>query len=73
MVAPAPVPADAISDTDDLPVLGTAVAALADYLVTGDAELLALSRFRGVAVVSPRAFHDHISGASRGRDPRRSS
>ena len=40
---------------DDL-VLAVAVSAGADYLVTGDRQLLALGRYRGVAILSPRAF-----------------
>ena len=40
---------------DDL-VLATAVSAAADFLVTGDKQLLLLGSFRGVAIVSPRDF-----------------
>jgi putative PIN family toxin of toxin-antitoxin system len=40
---------------DDL-VLAAAVSAGADYLVTGDRGLQQLVRFRGVEIVSPRAF-----------------
>lgn len=40
---------------DDL-VLATAVSDGARYLVTGDSELLALRRYRGVSIVSARAF-----------------
>jgi putative PIN family toxin of toxin-antitoxin system len=42
-------------DEDDL-ILATAVAADADYLVTGDKGLLALGEFRGIPIVSPREF-----------------
>ena len=64
LVAPAELPADALSDPDDLPVLGTAIAAKAEFLVTGDAALLELASFRSVAVVSPRAFYDRLHGGS---------
>jgi predicted nucleic acid-binding protein len=37
-------------------VLAAAVSAAADYLVTGDWQLLVLDRFRDVAIVSPRNF-----------------
>jgi len=37
-------------------VLGTAVAAGADYLVTGDAGLLRIGEFRGVQIVTAREF-----------------
>ena len=40
---------------DDL-ILATAVSAHADYLVTGDRELLALERYQGVQIVTPRDF-----------------
>ena len=40
---------------DDL-ILATAVSAQADYLVTGDKQLLALGSFQGVRIVAPAAF-----------------
>ena len=60
VVAQATVPADACRDRTDLAVLGTALAAEADCLVTGDRDLLDLREFRGTAVLSPRAFHDRL-------------
>ena len=60
MIQPAPVPAGSCPDADDLPVLGTALAAQADCLVTGDKQLLQLKRFRGVAIVSPRELFERI-------------
>lgn len=41
---------------DDL-ILATAVSAQADYLVSGDRQLLALGAYHGVRIVSPRDFH----------------
>ncbi|HEX8521029.1 MAG TPA: putative toxin-antitoxin system toxin component, PIN family [Tepidisphaeraceae bacterium] len=58
MVEPAPVPAEACHDQSDLPILGTAVAAGADCLVTGDHDLLTLQRFERTTILSPRQFHD---------------
>jgi putative PIN family toxin of toxin-antitoxin system len=43
-------------DPDDDAILGTAVAANADYLVTGDLDLLALGSYREVRIVTPRDF-----------------
>lgn len=40
---------------DDL-ILATAVSAQADYLVTGDRQLLALEQYQGVRIVTPRDF-----------------
>ncbi|MGH2614218.1 MAG: putative toxin-antitoxin system toxin component, PIN family [Thermomicrobiales bacterium] len=42
---------------DDL-VLAAAVSARADYLVTGDKQLQLLGAYRGVRILSPRAFLD---------------
>ena len=60
MVRPAKVPAGACRDRTDLAVLGTALAAEADCLVTGDRDLLELKTFQGIPILSPRAFHDRL-------------
>ena len=60
VVRPAKVPASACRDRTDLAVLGTALAAEADCLVTGDHDLLTLKRFQGIPLLSPRAFHDRL-------------
>jgi putative PIN family toxin of toxin-antitoxin system len=60
VVTPAKVPAGACRDRTDLAVLGTALAAEADCLVTGDRDLLDLKAFRGIPLLSPRAFHDRL-------------
>jgi putative PIN family toxin of toxin-antitoxin system len=56
VVEPAEVPANACHDPDDLMVLGTAKAARASFLVTGDRDLLALKRFEDIPIVTPREF-----------------
>jgi putative PIN family toxin of toxin-antitoxin system len=43
-------------DPDDNIVLGCAVSATADYVVTGDRDLLVLHPFRNLSVVTPRDF-----------------
>jgi putative PIN family toxin of toxin-antitoxin system len=60
LVRPARVPADACCDRDDLAIPGTAVAAEADCLVTGDRDLLGLRMFQGIPILSPCAFHDRL-------------
>jgi len=50
---------------DDL-VLATAVSAGADYLVTGDRQLLKLGAYEGVEIVSPRDFLDILDRQARG-------
>ena len=53
---PAAIDEEACRDPNDLPVLGTAVAARCDVLVSGDKDLLELETFRGIRIVSPGAF-----------------
>lgn len=43
-------------DLEDDLVLGTAVAAHADFLVTGDKGLLAIGGYRGVRIVTAEQF-----------------
>jgi len=57
-VVPARVDADACCDPDDLPILGTLVAAKAHCLITGDKVLLTLKTFNGQPILSPREFLD---------------
>ncbi len=60
LVKPAALPRNTCRDQGDLPVLGTAVAARADVLVTGDRDLLDLGQVGGVPILSPRAFFDRL-------------
>jgi uncharacterized protein len=53
---PAAIAADACRDADDLHVLGLAKSGRADYLVTGDDDLLTLKRFGRCRIVTPRQF-----------------
>ena len=43
---------------EDDRILAAAVSAAADYLVTGDAQLQSLRTYKGVSIVTPRAFLD---------------
>ena len=48
-------------DPDDNPVIATALAGRASYLVSGDkGELLALGRVQGVRIVTARAFAEFV-------------
>lgn len=49
-----------LSDTNDHPVLETALNCSADYLVTGDKLLLALSPFKGVRIIRVREFFETL-------------
>jgi uncharacterized protein len=64
LIAPTDVPDDSCRDPDDLMVLGTAVAARADVIVTGDRDLLDLKRFQQIDIVSPRAMYERLRKAN---------
>jgi putative PIN family toxin of toxin-antitoxin system len=55
IVEPADLPDTAVRDSGDLPVLGTLLASGADYLITGDKDLLALAD-QYPSIVTPAAF-----------------
>ena len=56
IVDASPLPAPACRDADDDRVLASAVAARADCLVTGDADLLVLGTHAGIPIVRPADF-----------------
>ena len=60
VIVPTKLPSNVCRDPDDIPVLGLALAARADYIVTGDKDLLVLKKFRSVPILTPRAFSDMI-------------
>jgi len=60
LVQPADIPKRACRDAADLPVLGTAVAAEAQCLVTGDKDLLALGQYHGISILDPRSLYDRL-------------
>lgn len=61
MVEPEKVPKGTCRDQNDLAVLGTALAAKADVLVTGDEDLLVLKNFSETKILSPRQFWQLLS------------
>jgi len=56
VVRPARVPPETCRDKRDLIVLGTAVASGAEYIITGDMDLLSLRQYKNIKAVSPRTF-----------------
>ena len=60
-VVPAALPAPVCRDPDDDVVLATALSGRADYLVTGDDDLLALTRYHGIKILPPRKFWEVLS------------
>ena len=55
IVEPEPLDPKAVRDPGDVPVLGTLLASKADYLITGDDDLLSLAE-RYPAIISPADF-----------------
>ena len=60
LLDPAPVPCRACRDPDDVKILGLAVASGADFIVTGDKDLLVLKKFQGIPILSPQTFSQVI-------------
>ena len=58
ILIPIPLSSDICRDLDDIKILGLAVASNADYIVTGDKDLLILKSFQGIPIVNPRSFSD---------------
>lgn len=56
ILIPDSLPLDTCRDSDDVKVLGLAIAAGADCIVTGDKDLLVLKKFRSVPIFTPRGF-----------------
>ena len=56
MVTPVRFPKSVCSDPDDDKFLEAALAARADYVVSGDAALLEIKNHQGIQIVKPRQF-----------------
>ena len=72
---PAKVPRIELKDRDDLAIVGAAVSAGVEVLVTGDKELLDLGRIVNLEILSPRQFWERLKAQQRGggrSEPRRS-
>ncbi len=60
LVSTPPLPEPLCRDPDDDKFVACAVAAEAQFLVSGDQDLLALSGVMGVTILSPRTFLDTV-------------
>lgn len=60
LVESASIPHDAVDDPDDVAVLACAVGGQADYIITGDDDLLRLKSYRNIPIWTARAFCDLI-------------
>jgi len=56
IVSPIPLAADICRDPDDVKILGLAISAHVDCIVTGDKDLLILEKFQGIPILTPRSF-----------------
>lgn len=56
VVPPSETVSGVCRDKDDDNVLACALEAAVDYLVSGDKDLLALKKFRGTRIITPREF-----------------
>lgn len=56
VVEPTDVPAVISEDPDDDQVLAAALTGDAQYIVTGDPDLLALGHYQGIRILTPSAF-----------------
>ena len=67
LAVPLPVTDVECRDKEDIPVLGAADAGHADYLITGDKDLLVLERYQNIRIVTPRQFWELLR-AGRGEE-----
>jgi predicted nucleic acid-binding protein len=58
VVIPQTLPQPVCRDPDDDQIIGAALAGNAEYVVTGDKDLLVLQTFQGINIISPRDFLD---------------
>jgi len=72
---PAQLPRIELKDREDLAIVGAAITAGAEVLVTGDKELLDLSRIANLEILSPRQFWERLKAQQQReagrREPRR--
>lgn len=61
VTTPATLPQLSIRDRDDLPVVAAAIEAKADYLVSGDKDILSLIPLNDIKIATPREFWTVIS------------
>jgi putative PIN family toxin of toxin-antitoxin system len=53
---PAPLDANVCRDPDDVAVLATAIAGKADFVITGDKDLLVFGQYEGIRILTPRQW-----------------
>ena len=59
VVAPSNLGTRVCSDPKDDPILGTAIQGDCQYIITGVKDFLALNKYRGIDIISPRGFWEY--------------
>ena len=49
-----------LKDKKDIPIIGTALSGNAQFLITGDKELLSLREYRNIEILSSREFWERL-------------
>jgi putative PIN family toxin of toxin-antitoxin system len=57
-VVPVGIEEEICRDPEDIPVLGTCLSGGAEYLISGDKDLLVLKQFRNIKILTPREFYE---------------
>lgn len=65
VMKPALIPPNTCRDPDDEIILGLAVAASAEFIITGDKDLLVLENFEKIQIVTPRMFSEIVHRAKK--------
>ena len=60
IVLPAEIPSNAVRDTKDTPILACAVGGQADFIVSGDSDLLALGAYADIPILTPTQFLERL-------------
>jgi uncharacterized protein len=58
MVQPASIPVGVVRDKDDEAVLACAVGGEAEYIISGDRDLLSISSFQGISIITAKQCLD---------------
>jgi predicted nucleic acid-binding protein len=56
---------DVVRDADDNHVIAASLESGAQFIVTGDRDLLTLESFKGIPILTPAAFLEYLRGKSR--------
>ncbi|MBI5875601.1 MAG: putative toxin-antitoxin system toxin component, PIN family [Deltaproteobacteria bacterium] len=57
---PEKVDKSACRDKDDIKIIGTALSGNAEFIITGDDDLLTLKEHEGVKIITPRQYWDFL-------------